>query len=153
MNYHSYHPSHCQPAFPVFQSEGCSNPTHFGTQQQLLQLLTAVPSALQFFFQNPNPSMSQYLQQILIPFLQLLEQIPSTPQTQYAMNVLQQLLADLQDSNLPTVKISELAQLFLESLIPIVQCSNLTSQFLQTLNPLFTQGILNSRPHHTCPST
>ncbi|PEU67752.1 hypothetical protein CN386_28680, partial [Bacillus cereus] len=158
MQQRPFQPDSCRQfpcAFPISSSGDCcplQTVLTSGQQQQLLQLLGTLNSALQAFFQNPNATTSQNLQNVLTPLLTLLQQLPSTPQTKYTIRVLQQLLTALQDPKLPIENISQLTQLFLEALTSVVQTSNLSPDALRVLFRLILQSIINSLPQGTTPS-
>ncbi|MGG3047148.1 collagen-like repeat preface domain-containing protein, partial [Bacillus anthracis] len=158
MKYHPNdpnYPPHCFPAFSVGQSDCCPPTTLFFPQQQsqLLQLLQSLNPALQAFFTDPNEQTSTALQAILQPLLALLQQLqPQTPQTQYAIRNLQQLLSQLQDPTLPIQSIAQSVQLLFDALTTVGQSSNLATGGLQALYTLILQGLQNSIPPGVSPS-
>lgn len=158
MKYHPNdpnYPPHCFPAFSVGQSDCCPPTTLFSPpqQSQILQLLQSLNPALQAFFADPNEQTSTALQAILQPLLSLLQQLqPQTPQTQYAIRTLQQLLSQLQDPALPIESIAQSVQLLFDALTAVGQSSNLAESGLQALYTLILQGLQNSIPLGVSPS-
>ncbi len=75
-----------------------------------------------------------------------------TPETQYALQILQKLIDALQQPNLPIETIAQLSQLFLQAIASIASNSNFPASFLSTIFQMIVNGNTSSIPPGVPPS-
>ncbi|MGG3758613.1 collagen-like repeat preface domain-containing protein [Bacillus anthracis] len=144
------------PAMPISNGSGnsCCNPVTLTNDQiqSFITLLSSLNTALANFFRDPNTTTASALTSILQSFVQLLQGVNQTPETQYALQILQKLIDALQQPNLPVETIAQLSQLFLQAIASIASNSNFPSSFLNTIFQMIVNGNTSSIPPGVPPS-
>lgn len=85
-------------------------------------------------------------------FFTLLQGVNNTPETQYALQILQKLIDTLQQPNLPIETIAQLSQLFLQAIASIVSNSNFPASSLSIIFQILVNGNTISIPPGIPPS-
>ncbi|HDR7794302.1 TPA: collagen-like repeat preface domain-containing protein [Bacillus luti] len=144
------------PALPICDGSGnsCCNPVTLTNDQiqAFVTLLSSLNTALANFFKDPNTTTASALSSILQSFAQLLQGVNQTPETQYALQILQKLIDALQQPNLPIETIAQLSQLFLQAIASIASNSNFPASFLSTIFQMIVNGNTSSIPPGVPPS-
>ncbi|MBG9535234.1 hypothetical protein ABE43_00210, partial [Bacillus thuringiensis] len=130
----------CFPAFPISDN----TPSTFPQQQKLLTLLTELQLTTQSFFQNPNEDSTQKLLDILQKIINLLEPLSYITPIKFSINTLQKLIINLKEPLSPLQEISQLFQLFFQSLISISYVYKFSPDILENLYQLILQNSINS---------
>ena len=151
------HKFNCHPPIfssPVCPESSCCTPAFFSTAQtqELIGLFPSLNTALTAFFQNPDATTASSLRSVLQSFSTLLQGINKTPDIQLSLQILQQLITALQQPNLAIETISQLSQIFLQSLSLVVSCSTIPSSFLPIIFQLLVKGMTSSIPAGITPS-
>ncbi|MED3391444.1 hypothetical protein P4418_22005, partial [Bacillus thuringiensis] len=130
----------CFPALPISNNI----PSIFPQQQKLLTLLTELQPTIQSFFQNPNQDSTQKLHDILQKIINLLESLSYITPIKFSIRTLQKLIINLKEPLSSLQEISQLFQLFFQSLISISYIYIFSSDVLENLYQLILQNSINS---------
>jgi len=151
-NYHNCNNNSCPP--PGFVSECCNPqtvPIDSSQQQQLINLLNSLTTAITTFFANPSDANKLALSNLFNQFLDLLNSFPPSPEGNYLKQLIQSILGLLQSPNPDLGQLSSLLQQFnagLSSFFPTLMIDPATLQLLFSFIP----QLIKSSPGATGPT-